>query len=115
MRIPSRLSWLRRQQPGLALLESAMAFPLLLMVALAIMQLGLWGHEQTIVTGSVQEGARVAAAQDRKLTDGVTYAQSLLRAGIGRDAQGVTLTGTDLGDAVSIEAHGRMHLILPWI
>lgn len=98
-----------------ALVEAAVAFPLLLMVAVGLVQFALFVHAQHVVTGAVQDGARLAAANDRSLADGVGRAQSVLQAGLGPTARDVGLHGTDGGDVVVIEAQGRLRTIIPWV
>lgn len=105
----------RTQEAGQATVEAALAFPLLLVLALGLTQFALFYHAQTVVTGAVQDGARVAAAADRSVADGVAHAQALLNAGLGRAAADVTLEGTDGGYAVAVEARGRLHTIIPWV
>lgn len=106
---------LARGERGQALVETAIAFPLLLIVALGLVQFALFYHAQNVVTGAVQEGARVAAAEDRTLADGVAHAEALLRAGLGRNAGDIAVRGIDGGDAVAIEARGRLRTIIPWV
>ena len=102
-------------QRGQSIVEAALAFPLLLMVAIAILQFALFYHAQNVVTGAVQDGARVAASEDRTLEEGVAVAQALLRAGLGRSAGDVTVSGIDGGYAVAIEARGGLRAIIPWV
>lgn len=97
------------------MVEAAVAFPLLLLVALALVQFALFSHAQNFVTGAVQDGARLAAAEDRELADGVAHAEALLRAGLGRSARDVVVRGIDGGDAIAIEATGRLRMIIPWV
>lgn len=97
------------------MLETAIAFPLLLIVALGLVQFALFYHAQNVVIGSVQDGVRVAAAEDRMVADGVAHAQALLRAGLGSSASEVNVHGFDGGDVVIIEAEGRLRLIIPWV
>src|SRR5207249_9001204 len=104
-----------RGERGQATLEAALAFPLLLLLALGLTQFALFYHAQTVVTGAVQDGARVAAAADRSVADGVAHAQALLNAGLGRAAADVSLVGTDGGDAVALEARGQLRAVSPWV
>lgn len=97
------------------MVEAAVVFPVLLLVAIGLVQFALFVHAENVVTGAVQDGARVAAAEDRTLTDGVAHTQSLLRAGLGPSALPVTVRGTDGGDAVAVEAEGRLRTIIPWV
>lgn len=101
-------------EQGQALVEAAVVLPLLLTVAVGLVQFALFYHAQNVVTGAVQDGARVAAAQDRLVADGVAHADALLRAGLGRSAGELAVRGIDGGDAVAIEAQGRLRTIIPW-
>ncbi len=102
-------------ETGQALLETAIAFPILLLVALALVQFALFYHADTVVTGAVQDGARVAAAEDSNVGAGVAHTQALLQAGLGRSATSVTVQGADGGDTVEIQAQGSLRLIIPWV
>lgn len=106
---------LGRAQPGQALTETAIAFPVLVMVAVGLLQFALFYHAQNVVTAAVQDGARVAAAEDRTLAEGVAHAQALLRAGLGPSAQEVEVQAIDGGDAIALEAQGRLRTIIPWV
>jgi len=44
----------------------------------------------------------------------VSHARALLGAGLGRSVEDVALSGTDGPDAVSVEARGRLRVIIPW-
>lgn len=107
--------WLGRGARGQALLEVALTFPLLLTVALGLVQFALYYHAQTVVTGAVQDGTRVAAAEDRTAADGVAHARALLGAGLGQSAGAVTVRGIDGGDVVVVEAEGQLRMIIPWV
>lgn len=104
-----------RDEHGQALVETAVAFPILLIVALVLVQLALFYQAESVVTGSVQDGARVAAAEDSTIGDGVVRAQTLLRAGLGRTAGQVEVEGSDAGNTVTIQAQGHLQLIVPWL
>lgn len=97
------------------MVEAALAFPILVAVAIALLQFALYYHAQTVVTGAAQDGARVAAAADRTVADGVAHAQALLDAGLGRAAADVGLQGLDGADAVAVEARGRLRAVIPWV
>jgi hypothetical protein len=105
----------RTREAGQATVEAALAFPLLLALALGLTQLALFSHAQTVVTGAVQDGARVASSADRTVDDGVAHARALLEAGLGRGAADVGLRGVDDGAVVAVEASGRLRAIIPWV
>jgi Flp pilus assembly protein TadG len=110
------LPWTRgRGESGQALVETAVAFPLLLIVALVLVQFALFYQAEGVVTGAVQDGARVAAAENSTVGDGVLHTQALLQAGLGRSAGQVAVQGNDGGSTVTIQARGRLRLIIPWI
>ena len=96
--------WPRRRSPSL-----------LLLVAIGLVQFALFAHASNVVAGAVQDGARVAAADDRTLPDGVAHAQALLQAGLGRSAGDIALRGADHGEVVVLEAQGRLRMIIPWV
>src|SRR5262249_35035774 len=80
-----------RVRGGEAMVEAALAFPLLVLVALALVQLALYAHAENVVVGATQDGARVAAEADRGAADGTATAQTLLRAGLGAEAAAVAV------------------------
>lgn len=100
---------------GQALVETAVTLPLLLLVAIGLVQFALFYHAGNVVAGAAQDGARVAAAENRSVADGVAHARSVLHAGLGDAAGDVRLHGRDLGDAVAVEAEGRLRTIIPWV
>lgn len=100
---------------GQVMAEAAIAFPVLLVVAIGLVQFALFYHAHNVVTGAVQDGARVAAAEDRTLADGVAHAQTLLRAGLGRSADAVAVQGAEDAEAVAVEARGQLRTIIPWV
>ena len=99
---------------GAAMVETALAFPLLILVAVGVVQFALFVHAQNVVLAAAQDGARVAAAEDRTVGEGVAHAQALLRAGLGPSAEAVSVRGAEDGEVVLVETQGRLRLILPW-
>lgn len=104
-----------RGEDGQALVETAVAFPILLIVALVLVQFALFYQAEGVVTGAVQDGARMAAAEDSTVGDGVMDTRALLQAGLGRSAGEVTVQGNDGRSTVTVEAHGHLQLIVPWL
>lgn len=100
---------------GQALVESAVAFPILLLVALALVQFALFYQAESVVTGAVQDGARVAATENSTLGDGVLHTEELLQAGLGRSAREITVEGSGGGQTVTVQAQGHLKLIIPWL
>ena len=111
---PRRLSAIGVRQRGQALIEAAIAFPLLILIALGLVQFALYSHARNVVVGAVQDGARLAAAEDRTVGDGVGRAQALLQAGLG-SAGDVVVGGREDGETVVVEARGGLRMIIPWV
>lgn len=103
------------RQPGQALVEGAIAFVLLTMVALALVQFALFVHAQNVVTGAVQDGARAAAGQGGTPERGVAHARALILAGLGAEAGAVEVSGAASGGTVVVEARGSLRLLIPWV
>lgn len=96
------------------MVETAVAFPLLIMVAVTLVQFALYVHAENVVIGSVQDGARVAAEDGRSLDEGLAHTRALLQAGLGPTAANVSVTGAEGVDAVVVEAQGGLSAIIPW-
>jgi Flp pilus assembly protein TadG len=103
----------RSARRGQALVEFALAFPPLVLVALALVQVALYAHAENVVTGAAQDGARVAAESGRSVADGVATTRTLLAAGLGPTASAVAVDGSEDGAAVTIVASGSLPMILP--
>jgi len=99
---------------GQALVETAVVFPILILVAIALIQFALLIYAQNVVTGAVQDGARVAAADGGTVADGVARTETLVRAGLGQSTT-VAVQGSAGTGVVAIEAHGQLRTIIPWV
>jgi Flp pilus assembly protein TadG len=97
------------------MVELALVFPLLVLAAFGLVQFALFAHAENVVTGAVQDGARVAAASDRTMSDGISQTETLLRAGLGSSATIISVQGTDDGGTVTIQADGHLQSIIPWV
>lgn len=106
---------LGRDTRGQALLESALVFPVLVLLVLGILQLGLWAHAQLVVQTACQEGARVAAAEDGTLTEGLQRTRALLVAGLGPIGGRVAVHGRVDAEQATITANGSFPTFLPWL
>jgi hypothetical protein len=108
----------RRGHRGQALVEAAVALPLLLLAAVGLVQFALVAHAYNVVTGAAQDGARVAAAVDRTLADGEAHTTALLRAGLGRSAT-VSVSGAQRPagspEVVEIAVQAGLQPIVPWL
>ena len=81
----------RRAEAGDRGGRAGAGLPLLVLALLGVVQLALVVHAGQVVTAAAQEGARVAASEDRTAADGAAHATALLRAGLGRAAGGFSV------------------------
>jgi Flp pilus assembly protein TadG len=94
--------------------EAAIAFPVVLIAAIGLMQFAIYRHATNVVVGAVQDGAEVAARADYTVQDGVDRTHELLQAGLGPTAGAITIEGVDGTNEVGIQATGQLQLIIPW-
>jgi Flp pilus assembly protein TadG len=67
---------------GAEFVEFALAFPLLLLVVLGIMDFGLLFQQYEVITNAAREGARVGVLPNYTLTNAQTRAQSYVNAAL---------------------------------
>jgi Flp pilus assembly protein TadG len=91
------------------------AFIPLAIVLVGIVQVAVFLYAQHVVVVAVEEGARVGSAEGRTLDDGVSYAQQLLKAGLGPTAADVTLSAHHSGVWVVVDAEGALPLVVPYV
>jgi len=92
----------------------ALAFLLLVMATVALVEFVLFVHAESVVLGAVLDGARIASEDGATLQDGVDRAEAVLQAGLGAGASAVRLqAAVDGGDVVVVWATGRFPVLLP--
>ena len=67
-------------EQGVAFVETALVGLVVMMLALGLIQFGLWYHAQHVVLGAAQEGAHAAALDAATTADGHVRAAELTRA-----------------------------------
>jgi hypothetical protein len=102
-----------RPRPAQALVEFALVLPLTIALSFGALQLVLYAHARDVVASAVQEGARLAAEDGRRLEEGRDRARSLIAVGLGSSLDPVALDGHMDGEVVSLRADAAMHPILP--
>ena len=108
------LSRLRRGgRAGQAVVEAALAFPLLLMLSLGVLQFALYEHARAVLASAVQEGARLAAEEGRGLEDGYARARTLSNTGLGASVERVEPAGAADAEAVEMWIDTQLRPILP--
>jgi hypothetical protein len=96
-----------------ALLESALALPLILTLSLGVLQVVLYAHARDVLISAAQEGARLAAEDGRGLDEGFARARALIAAGLGSSVDLVRLDGGADDELVAVHIEAALRPILP--
>jgi Flp pilus assembly protein TadG len=102
-----------RRREGQALVECALVLPLLVTLALGLVQITLYIHARDVLVAAAQEGARLAAEDGRRLEDGYVRTHALVRAGLGEAVQPVEPRGRVDADVVEMRIDSALRPILP--
>jgi Flp pilus assembly protein TadG len=101
---------------GAAVVEFVLVSAVAVVLTMALAQLGLFLWERNALMGSLSEGARVAATEDRTVDDGRRVASELLRRSAGaRVADAVLIHGTDTAGVVVLRAEGTLPSFVPGV
>jgi hypothetical protein len=102
-----------RGRAGQALVETALVFPLLIVVSLGLLQVVLYAHARDVLLSAAQEGARQAAEDGRGLDDGYTRVTELARAGLGTTVRSLVTRGRLDLEQVEMTIDTSLSPILP--
>jgi TadE-like protein len=101
-----------------ATVETALVFPLLVLIALGLVQFALYAYDENVVTATAQEAARVAALASDSQFENVANARigSLLPSSLwGKAAiQSSKAVLSNGGDSVTINIDGSLATYFPW-
>ncbi len=100
---------------GSSTVELALVLPFLLVALIGAVQFALVHHAQNVAGTAVQEGARMAAAEDARLSDGAARTREVLTSGLGATGSAFTVTVEDRGETVVANATGAYRLFIPWV
>jgi Flp pilus assembly protein TadG len=95
------------------MVEFALVAPVVLLVLFGAVQFALIAHARNVVSTAAQEGARLAAGEERAPAEGVARAQEVLRAGLGGAGGTFAVTAQGGDETVVVRAEGRYRLIIP--
>lgn len=99
-----RARWSRPPDRGSAVVDFVLVGSLVVVLFLAVIQLGLALHVRTVLIDSAAEGARLAARADRGPGDGVDRARDLIEASVSaRYAQSVRADYRDVDGLRTVE------------
>lgn len=102
-----------RRERGSAAVELALVLPLALLVALALVQVGLVARDVSVVAHGAREGSREAAvsADDSRVRDAV-----LRGSGLPDERTEVTVErGGGVGDPVTVRVRYRAPVVVPFV
>jgi hypothetical protein len=102
-----------RNERGSATLELALVLPLALLMALALVQVGLLSRDAAVVALAAREGSREAAVT----TDDESVREAALRSGTLRDERtdvSVERSGS-VGDPVTVWVRYRAPIVVPFL
>ena len=105
---------LRREDRGSAVVEFALVTPLLLLVALGVLQVTLALHVRATLTAAAAEGARAGALADSGLRVAESRTQEILSGALGGDAaQDVVASRARIDgvDVIRVSITARLPLI----
>jgi Flp pilus assembly protein TadG len=96
--------------------EFVLVLVVAVVLAMSLVQLGLFLWERNALMGSLSEGARVAATEGRSVADGQRVASELLRRAAGdRVAGAVPIEGTETAGVVVLRAEGTLPSLVPGV
>lgn len=105
---------IRIDQRGVAVVEFALVMPLLLVVTLAVVQVGLLARDRLLLESAARAGARAAAVE----SDESLVRQAVIDAAPGLESSGLTLVVTRAGgrgDPVSIALSYAAPIRVPFV
>ena len=101
-----------------AMVETALTFPLLVLIALALVQFAMFAYDQNVVTATAQEAARVAAVASDSQVASAADARigALLHSSLWGKASIKTSTATlnAGGESVTVGIDGSLVTFFPW-
>lgn len=101
-------------EEGQAFVETAVVGLVVMMLALGLLQFGLWYHGQHVVLGAAQEGAHAAALDGSDSAEGRTRALELVRAGLGSLVDGVSVSSNATDRVAIARVEARFASLIPF-
>ena len=104
----------RNPQAGVALIEAAFVLPLLLVLAMGMLDFGRAFHTKSVLDQAAREGARIAVVTSPDL-DLVTDKVNAVLASSGVTASSVTVVGPDPAHMVTVTVTTTFSFITPGV
>ena len=103
-----------RAEDGQAFVETAVVGLVVMLLALGLLQFGLWYHGQHVVLGAAQEGSHAAALDGSDAADGRARAMELVRAGLGSLVDGVSVSSSANDRVATTLVEARVAPLIPF-
>ncbi len=103
----------RRGERGSATVQTAILFPVLLLVVLTCIQAGVYWYCQSAALSAAQEGVRVPAANDGTIGKGTDRASTFLRRIAGTLIESTQVTGTRTPTEATVTVRGTTLTFIP--
>ena len=103
----------RQGERGSITLQTAILFPVMLLIILAAFQAGLYWYTQSAALAAAQEGVRVTAAQDGTVTAGIDRANAFLQRTSGTLVERPQISGSRTRTTSTITVRGPVLTLIP--
>jgi Flp pilus assembly protein TadG len=101
------------RERGEAFVETAVVGLVVMVLALGVIQFGLWYHAQHVVLGAAQEGAHAAALEGATPSAGEARAAELATAGLGALSDNVSVSSQASDEIATVRVAVSMAPIVP--
>ena len=87
--------------------------PLIVIALMFVVQVGLAYHARQVVSGAAQDGAASGAVEGSSAAEGAATAQSLIEGAAGSLLNGLSVSGSQSGEVVTVSASANVVKVFP--
>lgn len=103
-----------RAENGQAIVETALVGLVVMVLALGLLQFGIWYHGQHVILGAAQESAHAAALDGSNPTAGRARARELVSAGLGSLPERISVSSSTTDRIATTRVEARMASLVPF-
>ncbi|EFE72355.1 TadE/TadG family type IV pilus assembly protein (plasmid) [Streptomyces viridosporus] len=100
---------------GDAAIQMAIVYPVVLLVAIAVIQASMWYYARQIALTAAREGVAAARAYQASPADGAARAREVLGRTAGDSLHSVSVTAGSTGERVRVQVTGTAQSMIPGI
>jgi len=100
---------------GDAAIQMAIVYPVVLLVAIAVIQASMWYYARQIALTAAREGVAAARAYQASPADGAARAREVLGRTAGDSLRSVSVTAGSTGERVRVQVTGTAQSMIPGI